>query len=359
MEEKDKLTQEGEGWIVLMPKSKKEIKLDKRDQIILQALMDNARTSISTLAKMTKLSKNSVINRIKNYEKLELIDRYSSIIKLHALGFEMYSIGIKTKMTLAQKEKFVKHLEKIKHINQVLVLSPSHWDFLIRAYPKDKRCLDRIITQIYSFKGIIQMDIIPCEDWVISNANYFNIKVDFNRYIKKEDSSFHKTFATKKNPDSKYKVDKKDMQIMSMLSHNARIPLIEIASKINISPDAVKYRIKQLIKKDLIQIFFVNINPFMLGFNAYLFTFQIFNRTKLDEITKYLGHHPRSTGVITTKTKWNLFGALLFKDTKELKDFEEEFFEKYGEYVHDYAFTHILEQPYYRMFMKEILTSFK
>ncbi len=355
MENNKEQTASSEGWIVLLPKERKEIKLDKKDQIILQTLIENARTSFSTLSKMTLLSKNSVVNRMNNYEKIGLTKGFSTFINIQKLGLEMYTIGIKTKMTLVQKEKFIEHLKKIKFLNQIIVLASSRWDFVIRVYAKNTKHFDKIITQISSFPNIININIIPSEDWAYNPVNYFNINVNLNKFIKKEDSSFQKTFRSRKDKNNKISFDKKDLEILDTLAHNARIPLIEIASKINLSPDTIKYRIKNLIEKGLIENFFVNLNPFLFGYSAYFFFFQIFNREKIKEIIDYLANHPRCTGVMKTKTNWNLFGAILFKDTKELKDFEEQFFIKFEKYVHDYEFIQILEQPYYKLFMKELV----
>ncbi len=124
-------------------------------------------------------------------------------------------------------------------------------------------------------------------------------------------------------------------------------------------PDTVKYRIKNLVENRIIESFFVNLNLFILNYNTYLFSFQIFNRKKINEITKYLSNHLRCTGVLTTKSNWNLFGAILIKDVQKLKEFEEQFFSKFEDYIQDYEFIQILEQPYYRLFMKEIITSNK
>ncbi len=53
-------TSREEGWIVQLPEQRKKIKLDKKDKLILQALTENARTTLKTLSKMTLLSKNSI-----------------------------------------------------------------------------------------------------------------------------------------------------------------------------------------------------------------------------------------------------------------------------------------------------------
>ena len=355
MEENIKQKTKEEGWIVHLPKQKKEIKLDKKDRLILQALLENARTSLSTLSKITHLSKNSVVNRMNNYEKIGLTKGFSTFIDIQKLGFDMYQIGIKTKMTLSQKEKFIEHLKKIKFLNQIMVLTSSHWDFSIRFYARNFKHFNKIITQINSFPNIIHLDILPIEEWDFSPTKYIAPELNLNKFIKKEDSSFQKTFSTRQE-NKKVSFDKKDLEILNILSHNARMPLVEIASKIKSSPDTIKYRIKNLVKNGVIENFFANLNPFMLGFNAYLFSFQIFNREKINEIIKCLASHPRCTGVLITKSNWNLLGVILIKDTKELKEFEEQFFAKFENYVHDYEFIQILEQPHYKLFMKEIIT---
>ena len=54
---------------ILMPKQKDSIMIDKKNEQILQMLLDNARTPVSLIAKKVKLSKPAVLNRIKNLEK--------------------------------------------------------------------------------------------------------------------------------------------------------------------------------------------------------------------------------------------------------------------------------------------------
>ncbi len=355
MKEDKKQNLKQEGWIVQLPKQKKEIKLDKKDKIIIQALTENARTTLKTLSKMTLLSKNSVQNRIKNYEKSGLTHNSSTFIDIQKLGFEMYQIGIKTKMTLAQKEKFIEHLKKIKFLNQIIVFSSSHWDFFIRLYAKNSEQFDKIVTQIDSFKNIIHFDILPCEEWNYHPVKHFNERLDLNKYIKKEDTSFQKTFGTRKKNHKKISFDKKDLEILKFLSHNARAPLVEIASKLKLSPDTIKYRMKNLIEQGIIESFFINLNPYLFGYSAYFFFFQIFNREKIKEIMNYLASHSKCTGVIKTKSTWNLLGTILLKDVHELKNFEEEFFAKFENYIHNYEFIQILEQPHYKMFMREII----
>ena len=355
MKKNKKQTSSSQGWIVKLPKEKKEIKLDKKDRLILQALTQNARTTLSTLSKITNLSKNSIANRIKNYEKIGLTNGTSTFIDMSKLGLECFQVGIKTKMTLYQKEKFIEHLKKIKFLNQIMFLSSSHWNFMIRFYTKNTNHFNEIITNITSFKNIVDIEIMPIENVYSSPIKFIEPELDINKFIKKQDPSFQTTFNSARN--KKLSFDKTDLKILNLLSNNSKIPITEIASKINSSKDIVKYRIKNLIRNNTLRHFFTNTNLFLLGFNAYLFSLQIFNREKINDIIEHLSSHPNCTGLMTTKGSWNILGGIILKDAYEIKKFEEEFFTKFEKYVHDYTLIQILEQPHYNLFIKEIIES--
>ncbi|MBU4242264.1 MAG: AsnC family transcriptional regulator [Nanoarchaeota archaeon] len=342
-----------EGWSIFLPKERKEIKLDKKDQRIIQTLVENCRTPLSTISKMTNLSKNSIINRINKYENGGLITGYSTFINIQKLNFEMFTIGIKTKMTLIKKEEFIQYLKKVKFLNQIIVLSSSRWDFMARIYAKNGDDFDKIITSISSFPDILIIDIMPSEDWEYKPVNYFDADINLNKYVKREDSSFQKTFMQQKELEVSF--DKEDLEILSILSHNAKISLVELGKKLNLSGDTMGYRIKNLIKRGLIESFFANINPFLLGYSAYLINFQIFNRKNIKSIITSLANHPKCTGVLRTKTSWNIITGILFRNIRELKSFEEAFFTKFGEQIHSYEFIQILEQPHYKLFLEELL----
>lgn len=94
----------------------------------------------------------------------------------------------------------------------------------------------------------------------------------------------------------------------------------------------------------------------MLGFSPYMFAFRISDRTKLPSKISYSTMHPRCTGVIRTRSSWNIIGVFLFRSTVEIKEFEKEFFGTYHSYVHDHEMLQIIEQPHYKQFIEELLS---
>lgn len=345
------------GWVVTLPKEKKEIKLDKKDLMILQTLVENARTTLPTLQKITLLSKGSILNRINNLEKSGIINGYSTLINIHKLGYHMFSIGIKTKMTVQKREKYATYLMKIKFINQVMTLSAGRWDFLIRVYAKDKTHFDKIFTEITSFEDVTKVDVLTLDDWYASRLpDYTGMEIELTKSCKKNDTSFQRIFAAQKREIVSIDkgLDKKDLQIIKVISNNAKMTLTNIGAKVGMSKDSVKYRMRSLINNGIILYFFANINPYIIGFSGYLVILQIFDRSKVKNVISYFTAHPKCTGVLKYVESWNIGAVLIMKDIIELKKFEEEFIERFGEHIHNYEIIQISGQPYFEMFPGEL-----
>jgi DNA-binding Lrp family transcriptional regulator len=350
------------GWVVQLPGVKKELRLDRKDLLILQSLVENARTTLPTLQKITRLSKSSILNRIRNLEKAGIINGYSTLISIHKLGMMMFSIGIKTKMTVKQKEEYQKQLLTEKFINQIIVFSAGRWDFMLRAYAIDYKHFDSILTKITSFPEIIKLDILTVEDWYCHRIpNYCDVNTGLPRLCTREDPSFQKILTEQKHPQTlpEQKIDKKDIALLNAIANDARMPFTKLGAESGLSKDAVKYRIANLIRKGIINFFFANINPYLLGFSAYHILLQVFDRSKTNAIINHLALHPRCTGVLKYVESWNISAVIVMKDITELKNFEEEFLDKFGESIHEYDITQIAGQPHFDLFPAEIAKAMK
>jgi len=63
-------------------------------------------------------------------------------------------------------------------------------------------------------------------------------------------------------------IDKLDRQILSILSHNARIPFKDVAAACGVSRAAVHQRVQHLIEKGVIMGSAFDVNPKSLGYNT-------------------------------------------------------------------------------------------
>jgi len=90
------------------------------------------------------------------------------------------------------------------------------------------------------------------------------------------------------------KLDLKDKKILTTLGENCRTPLSKIGEIANLSKDSVRYRIKELVKKDLYRGTLAILNPYILGvsLDALLLKLEKITPDKEDEIITFFENHP-------------------------------------------------------------------
>ena len=66
-----------------------------------------------------------------------------------------------------------------------------------------------------------------------------------------------------------FNIDAKDIEILRILEDDARISVLELARKVKLSHETVRYRIGKLVKKGIIEKFTISVDKRKLGFNIY------------------------------------------------------------------------------------------
>jgi Lrp/AsnC family leucine-responsive transcriptional regulator len=141
-----------------------------------------------------------------------------------------------------------------------------------------------------------------------------------------------------------FKPDKKDREIINQLSINARFSAVDIAEKVNLSADAVTYRIKNLIKNKIIIKFITAIDPSKLGYSFYTILMNI--NLPNEELEKKLMSNLKNNSNIIWSAKmigsYNLLIYLLAKNVEEIKQAENEIKELFPNNInqHDLLMTY-------------------
>ena len=96
------------------------------------------------------------------------------------------------------------------------------------------------------------------------------------------------------------KVDKKDRQILLQLDRDSRQTYTEIAKRIGIPPETVRYRIKNLERHGVIQNYLAVIDGGKLGYYYYKVFFKLHNvdETRVQEIIHFLSQDPNICWVV-------------------------------------------------------------
>ena len=133
------------------------------------------------------------------------------------------------------------------------------------------------------------------------------------------------------------KLDKRDKEILFYLDLDARATYSEIAKKLKISKQAVKYRIDQLIEKGIIENTLLFVNGTKLGYVAYKFYIRFRNilEKRLKEILKELIEDHRIIWVATCDGKYDLAIAPAARNNIHAYKLLNELLIKYPEEIKD------------------------
>lgn len=150
------------------------------------------------------------------------------------------------------------------------------------------------------------------------------------------------------------KPDLRDTRILELLSINCRYSIKNLATAINLSKDAVRYRINNLINKGLIYKFITLINFSALGFDQYYLNLKLQNLTPSKEkiIIDKIKKNPNSFLVIKTSGKWDFFIGLACKNVQHFDSVLRQIYSICGNnladsesvaWIKDYKYTHTIE----------------
>ncbi|SDM29394.1 Lrp/AsnC family transcriptional regulator, leucine-responsive regulatory protein [Modicisalibacter muralis] len=123
--------------------------LDSIDQQILNALSDNARVSLATLARQVGLSSPSVSERIKRLEEAGIIGGYTLQINPVALGLPL-SAWLRIRPIPGQLQKVVEVLRGLPAIVECDRVTGEDC-FLARAHVRSVEELEALIDEIIPF----------------------------------------------------------------------------------------------------------------------------------------------------------------------------------------------------------------
>lgn len=241
------------------------LNLDKKDKKILSNLFDNARTPISKIAKSVRLSKEVVNYRIKRLIGQNLLVGFNTVIDIKRIGWEMFYVYIRFRNIDVEKEneilEFLKNHENIAQLFKTI----GNYDAIIKVFVKDYTGIEEIMKNIEDrFKENIEtysVDFIDKETAVPFSFLYTSEKNKKSYLMKKE--------------QGKVELSKTDLKILKTISKNARIPLTEIANKLKISRDIIKYHLKKLEKNKVILKYRPDTLPKRLGYNWYFLILKV------------------------------------------------------------------------------------
>ena len=289
------------------------IKLDVKDKKLLYELDINSRKSNSEIGKKIRLNKNTVSYKIKRLENEKVILSYYTVIDNARLGY--YSFRCYAKFFNTNKEQEQRLLDWLIKNPRVGVVSriETIYDFGFMIWVKDSYEFEKFWYELKSnFREFFWNERVD----VFTSAYNFRRKY----LISTNEKSEYDFIGTNKP----VKHDSLDLEILKILSKNARIPLIEIAERLKTPERTIAFRIKQLEKNKIIQSYRVNLNYEKLGIEYFKVNIHLNKVPERKLLLEFAASNPNIIYYDITNNDYDYELDIEIQDRKELIKLLEE-----------------------------------
>jgi Lrp/AsnC family leucine-responsive transcriptional regulator len=126
--------------------------LDKKDRLIIKALQQDARQSLSALGKQIGLSQPAVSERVKKLEDAGVICGYSARIDLRAIGLRFQAI-VRVRTTHEHIRRYVALFESMPEVLDVVRVTGDDC-FVVRCAFAESEDLERVVDALATHGSI-------------------------------------------------------------------------------------------------------------------------------------------------------------------------------------------------------------
>lgn len=270
-------------------------KIDGKDREILYQLDINSRQSFAQIGKKVGLSKTVVAYRLNKLKDLGIIKNFYTVIDAFKLGYISFRIYIVYQyMTNEVEEEIIKWFVNQK-LNWWTISAEGRFDLAVIMWVKD-------VNEFYSFW---EMTLRKFRDYF--QNQFFSVYIQIygyrHSYLLGDQARGNRTKFEITGGGKPVETDELDFKILRILAPNGRIPIKEIAQRLNTTVTVVNYRIKKLMKKEVIQGFRTDFDFSKLGYRFFKADLHLKDYRERGKIINYVKSDPhliridRSVGI--------------------------------------------------------------
>lgn len=300
--------------------------LDKTDKKLLFELNWNARQTHTDLAKKLRVSKQVVSYRIKQLEKSGIIKSYHAVIDWRKLGYNAIRVYLKWQNIDLQKEEEV--YEQIRKDPFFMWSIRFEGDIDIAFYVWIKE-IQEFAKKWFDFIAKYKKYILKYEIYESVEMIHYPMKFLVDKYEAEELII---------GREKKLNYDNVDYEILKILTENGQTPITEIAKRINLTPKAALYRLKNLEKKGIIIGYYALIDETKLGYVFYKIDFYLNDMSKIKEMNEYAKQHKNVVYRMRTIGGPDFEIEVVVKDVIEMKKIINEIRERFPSVISHYRF---------------------
>ncbi len=215
--------------------------MDRKDSLLLYNLTKNSRRTYADLGAECDVSKERARYKIMQMANGTPIRHFTTFINAPMLGYHCINIYVKLHNASERTEsQIIQYLQNHDKVDWFCA-GDGKWDMIISVIAKNMAKFRNFMNEFEHLFGkfINEKSISVLVDEYVLSHDYLVDGGQRAAMYMTEDAE-------------KLILDKKNIEILKILSMNARMPLVELSKRLGISSDAVKYRIKWLQKRGII-----------------------------------------------------------------------------------------------------------
>ena len=322
------------------------LKLDHKDKLLLQALDQDSRLSFSQLAKITRISQETVRYRLNQLIEEGAIKKFVNVINSAKLGFLAYQIMFKLQNVNEQKKKdIIEELIKNPYIDWVANLE-GNFDIACIILIKNQKNLQSFVNRLYALLG----------DSIIKK----NLSVIVSSQFLPRDYLLNKTRRMIKEPfyeltEEIVELDEKNKLLCSLLSENGRYSYVELATKMKISADSVVQRFKKLKKEGIITGSTIGLDNSKIGQLHYKILLHLndLSEKNIKRLLDSIRSNNRVIAIVKTLAEWDYEVDLEVESVEQLKEFTMGITSQFSSIIRDYSVIRIVDMPKFTLYTSE------
>jgi DNA-binding Lrp family transcriptional regulator len=160
-----------------------------------------------------------------------------------------------------------------------------------------------------------------------------------------------------KRRTEEYRADKIDKKILNLLGQDSSLNAVEIAEKLELTLDVVRYRIKNLSKENVIIKFFPEISLPKLGYTEYLYVLKLRNLSleKFNELKDTIKFNDNITYAFVDKNSYYIVFDCAFSSPGGIDSLSRSLRERFSDIVESHDYLIIKEQIHFNLFPKGLI----
>ncbi|MEK6952696.1 MAG: Lrp/AsnC family transcriptional regulator, partial [Nanoarchaeota archaeon] len=285
------------------------------------------------------LSPSVVERRIKNLIKKEVIREFKTIINYKRLGWTYYSVYARLQDVNENKKKELIDYLKNHPLSGQILQCDGRWQLIYGFFAKD---IFQLGEELKEFDNKFGDYIKETEKIIHIGSHHY-----YRGYLLNKEMP-HAKEPYLGGPEKLIKLDEKSIKLLNSIRFNARMNFIELSDLLKINIDQIRYRIKSLIKDNIILGYWLQLNPEKLDLYFYRVLFKSKNMSEKNErnLFNFLNNHKNVIRANKVFGSWDYFVDLEI-NAKDFRKFMNNFTNIFSNNIQEYETLIIYDEVKY------------